>query len=169
MHYICCPICGTKLTARAAGDDGQVPYCENCGKYWFDTFPSSVIVLVHNEFGEIVLGKQSYMSDIYESFTSGYITPGETAEETAYREVEEEIGLELETLEYAGTYWFAKGGMLMHGFIGYAKKRDLTLSDEVDSAEWVPAEDAPPRMFPDSPGNAQYGVYKKFMAKRDRR
>lgn len=169
MHYIYCPICGKKLTTMDAGDDGQVPYCGNCEKYWFDTFPSSVIVLVHNEFGEIVLGRQGYMSDIYESFTSGYITPGETAEETACREVSEEIGLELETLEYAGTYWFARGEMLIYGFIGFAKKKELVLSDEVDAAEWVLAEDAPPRMFPDSPGNAQYEVYKRFMATRDQR
>ena len=166
MRYIFCPVCGAKLTTREAGDDGQVPYCDRCEKYWFDTFPSCVIVLVHNEFDEIVLGRQSYLSDRYASFTSGYITPGESAEETAYREVKEEIGLDLETLDYAGTYWFAKGDMLMHGFIGYAGKRELTLSPEVDSAEWVPALDAQSKMFPDSPGNAQYGVYRKYLERR---
>ena len=79
------------------------------------------------------------------SFVAGYITPGETAEETALREVQEEIGVTLDSLKYAGTYWFGKNELLMHGFIGRAKKCELILSQEVDSAQWVPAERVPVR------------------------
>ena len=46
--------------------------------------------------------------------------------------------------------------------IGYAKKQDFTLSPEVDSAEWGPLAKAPDLMYPDSPGNAQYGTYKVY-------
>ena len=163
MRYKFCPNCGTKLTEIKAGDEGMVPYCEPCKKMWFDTFASCVIVLTYNEFGEVVLQRQGYLSTEYSTLTSGYITPGENAEETAMREVKEELGLDLESLEYTGTYWFEKGDMLMHGFIGFAHKADLVLSEEVDSAEWVPAEDVPKTLFPDSPGNAAYAVYREFM------
>lgn len=163
MRYIFCPVCGSKLTEIRAGDDGMIPYCEDCKKRWFDTFQSCVIVLTYNEFDEIVLARQGYLSDKYASITSGYMTPGETAEETAIREVKEELGLDIETLEYAGTYWFSARDMLMHGFIGFAHKKELQLSTEVDSAEWVPALEAPKTMYPDEPGNSAYAIYRKFL------
>lgn len=166
MRYKFCPECGAKLTSKKAGDDGFVPFCEPCGKYWFDSFASCVIVLTYNEFDEVVLARQGYLSDKYATFTSGYMTPGETAEETALREVQEELGITLQQLTYAGTYWFGAKDMLMHGFIGYAPKCELTLSEEVDSAQWVPALEAPKTMFPDGPGNAAYGIYREYLKMR---
>lgn len=166
MHYKYCPECGSKLNDKPAGDDGNVPFCEKCNKYWFDSFSSCVIVLVYNEFDEVVLARQGYLSDKYASFTSGYMTPGETAEETAIREVKEEIGVDIQQLEYAGTYWFELRGQLMHGFIGYAPKCDLVLSKEVDSAEWVPAQEAPKTMFPDRPGNSAYAIFRRYLKMR---
>ena len=166
MRYKYCPLCGEKLTEIHAGDDGMVPYCSACDKRWFDSFQSCAIVLTYNEYDEIVLCRQGYMSDKYTTLTSGFMVPGETAEETAVREVKEELGLDLEKLTYAGTCWFAKGDMLMHGFIGFAYKKPLSLSEEVDSAEWVPALEVPKTLFPDSPGNAAFAVYRRFLEMR---
>lgn len=163
MTYLFCPICGNKLVSKQAGDDGFVPFCTECSRLWFDSFSSCSIVLVANEYNEIALLKQNYMSKKYTTLVSGYITPGENAEETAFREVKEEIGITLDSLEYAGTYWFAKKEILMHGFIGRAKKCQMTLSDEVDCAEWIPAKDAVKTLFPDAPGNAAFAIYKIFM------
>lgn len=119
VRYKYCPECGRKLCEKEAGDDGRVPFCTSCHKYWFDRFDSCVIVLVYNEYDEIVLCRQGYLSDLYTSFNSGYITPGETAEESAIREVKEELGLEIQSMEYAGIYWFAEREQLMRytGFI----------------------------------------------------
>lgn len=163
MRFVYCPRCGSKLVGKLAGDEGEVPYCENCDKLWFDMFSSCSIVLVANEYNEIALLRQNYMSDVHTTFVSGYITPGENAEETAVREVREEIGLDIDIPEYAGTYWFKKQGLLMHGFIARTKKQPLTLSTEVDWAEWTPAEDVIKTIFPDSPGNAAFAIYRKFM------
>lgn len=165
MRYKFCPECGSALIDRKAGDDGNVPYCEHCERFWFDSFGSCVIVLVANECNEIALLQQNYMSTEYMSFVSGYICPGENAEETAMREVEEEIGIKLESLEYAGTHWFAKKELLMHGFIGYAKRKEFVLSDEVDDAIWVPAEDIVDKIFPEKPGNAMFALYRQYMEK----
>lgn len=119
MRYQYCSACGKKLHEKQAGDDGDVPFCTLCNKYWFGSFASCVIVLVYNEYNEIVLCRQGYLSDRYTSFTSGYITPGETAEEAAIREIKEELGLGVQTLTCAGAYWFAQREQLMHGFLGY--------------------------------------------------
>lgn len=167
MRYHYCPVCGQKLNEKVAGDDGNVPFCTHCNKYWFDSFASCVIVLVYNEYNEIVLCRQGYLSDQYTSFTSGYIMPGETAEETAVREVKEELGLDIQTLEYAGTYWFAQREQLMHGFLSYVPKAKLVISDEIDSAQWTPAEDVTKTLFPDAPGNAAYAIYRIYMKNRN--
>ena len=166
MRYQYCPKCGRKLIQKQAGDDGLVPYCEACGKLWFDTFGSCVIIMIVNELEEVVMLRQKYMSDEYMNFVSGYITVGETAEEAARREVREETGLELEMLEYSGTWWFQEEELLMHGFIGRVRKQDFVLSQEVDAAEWIPLEKLPDYMYPDMPGNAQYGTYKVFMQRK---
>ena len=166
MRYKYCPECGTKLTEIQAGDDGMVPYCVPCVKRWFDSFHSCVIVLVYNENDEIALSRQGYLSRQYATLTSGFITPGETAEECALREVKEELGLELESLEYTGTYWFGMRDQLMHGFNGFAHKQELVLSEEIDSAEWIPALEAPGIMFPGRPGVAIYEVYHKYLKMR---
>lgn len=162
MRYKYCPECGAKLIGRQAGDDGLVPYCNNCKRYWFDSFSSCVIVMVVNELHEIALLKQSYISEQYETFVAGYITPGENAEEAATREVKEELGLTVENLIYEGTHWFDKREQLMHAYIGIVKKADFSTSSEVDGVSWIPLEEAPTRMFPDRPGNTQHLLYRKY-------
>lgn len=163
MRYKYCPECGCALIDKKAGDDGNIPYCEQCERFWFDSFGNCVIVLVANEYNEIALLQQNYMSTEYMSFVSGYICPGESAEETAMREVEEEIDIKLERLEYAGTYWFGEKDLLMHGFIGFAKKKDFVLSSEVDNAIWVPALDIVDKIFPEKPGNAMFALYRHYL------
>lgn len=163
MRYLYCPECGKKLTARAAGDDGEVSYCDACETYWFDSFKSCAIVMIYNEKNEIVLCKQNYLSDVYMTFTSGYMQPGETAEETAIREVKEELGIDAENLTYTGTYWFGKNDMLMHGFIAYSPKCDFVLSSEVDEAKWVSSQKVPEMIFPEVPGNAMWELYRYYL------
>ena len=169
MRYVYCPQCGAKLGEKQAGDDGAVPFCDGCNKYWFDSFECCVIILVANECGEIAMLRQNYMSDKYETFVSGFMKPGETAEETATREVSEELGLEITNLVYGGTCWFAEREQLMHGFIGFVKKSDFALSKEVDAASWVPASEAPARMFPERPGNSQHPLYRKYLEIKDKK
>lgn len=165
MHYKYCPQCGNKLIEKPAGDDGNVPFCENCNQYWFDTFSDCIIILVYNEFNEVVLARQEYLSTTSAVFTSGYISPGETAEEAAIREVKEEIGVDIKKVEYVGTYWFNARDQLMHGFIGFAPKCELVLSQEVDSAEWFPVEDVPKYMTFRSKQSSTSAIYEYYLKK----
>lgn len=161
MRFKFCPECGEKLTLKPMGDDGDTPFCEKCGRPWFDMFSSAVIVLVVNEYGEAALLQQNYMSEKYRVLVSGYIKPGETAEETARREVAEEIGIVLSDNRLIGTYWFDKKGMMMIGFIAHAKKAEFTLSCEVDSAEWVPVEKAINMVHPK--GSVSYALLEELL------
>lgn len=165
MHYRYCPECGEKLVDHPAGDDGMVPYCEHCARYYFDGFPTAVLTMVVNDRGEICMELQKYLSDEYWNFVSGYITPGETAEEAARREVKEEVGIELESIEYVSSYWYVPKGILMLGFIGKAKTDSITPSKEVNEAKWVPYGEARPLFFPEGSGNLQYPLYQAYLRK----
>ena len=137
MHYIYCPHCGNKLISKEIGDEGLIPYCTNCDMPLWDTFTTSIIVAVVNEKNEIALLKQNYVSETKYVLVAGIMKIGESAEETAIREIEEEIGQKVNSLEFIKTYSYDKKEMLMIGFKANVTKAELNLSKEVDAAEWV--------------------------------
>lgn len=152
MRFSYCPFCGAKLGMRVCGDEGEVPYCDRCSRPWFDMFSSAAIILVVNGEGKVALLDQSYLSTEYKNLVSGYIKPGESAEECALREVEEEIGIHLKSLTLLFTRWFTKAQVLMVGFIGRTDETELTLSGEVDAAGWYTPEEAIKLVHPKETG-----------------
>ena len=162
MRFTYCPDCGRKLIDKVIGDEGYVPYCEGCKRPLFDMFSSCVIVLVTDGKGKVVLLRQSYISNEYYNLVSGYIKPKERAEDTAYREVEEEVGLNLKSLDFAFTRWFDKKDMLMLGFIGTTDDVELSLSGEVDSAIWIDAQTALSMVHPK--GSVSYELVERLLS-----
>lgn len=143
MEYKFCPDCGSKLEHRNLGDEKNVPWCVRCEKPWFPIFSVATIALVYDENNRVLLLQQKYIHPVYRNLVSGYIQPGERAEETAVREIREETGLETEHLEFCGTWWFERKQMMMIGYMARVKSGELKLSKEVDDAEWVDAAEAP--------------------------
>lgn len=137
MHFTYCCHCGTKTILKEIGDEGEIPYCPSCEIPLWDMFTTSIICAVVNECGEIALLRQDYVSKTHYVCVAGIMKLGESAEETAKREVKEEIGLDVSELEFIQTYPYIKKEMLMLGFKAVVKKADFILSGEVDRAEWV--------------------------------
>ena len=75
-------------------------------------------------------------------FPGGKPELGESALDTAIREVKEEIGQDVESLEFIRSYPYEKREMLMLGYKATVRKKDFKLSGEVDSVEWVKYENA---------------------------
>jgi 8-oxo-dGTP pyrophosphatase MutT (NUDIX family) len=80
----------------------------------------------------------------------GHIDPGENAQQAARREVREETGLEAEPVEKLGDirYWYSRGGERVLKVVSFwlFRYRSGSVRDhdhEVDSAEWIPLEEAP--------------------------
>lgn len=142
MHFTYCPHCGSELTKKEIGDEGLVPFCEPCKMPLFDMFSTCVICAVTNEYGEIALLKQGDVPNTRYVCVAGYMKIGESAEESATREIEEEIGQKVQELTFIRSYPYEKKEMLMLGFHAKVKKADLSLSVEVDDAEWVPFSEA---------------------------
>lgn len=167
MRHVFCAGCGQKLTMRSAGDDGLVPYCESCKKYWFDSFSTCVIVLIVNEKGEVLLLRQDYLSKQHATIVSGYMKPHENAEQAARREVMEEVGVALPRMRYVGSCWFDSGDMLMLGYIGYAETNDIRLSEEVNAAAWVAAEEAARYVVPKMPNSPVHMLLEAYLTEKN--
>lgn len=141
MRFVHCPACGERLTGKSLGDEGLVPWCPHCDRPWFDMFSTCVIAAVVNEQGEVALLREA-RDPSREVLVAGYIKPGESAEDTARREIQEELGLQIEEIRLHWTTWHPKAEQLMIAFVAQARKAPLMLSCETQSAEWVPLSEA---------------------------
>jgi NAD+ diphosphatase len=136
MTFEYCPKCGKKLVPKECGDDGNIPFCENCQRPFFPfSYPCVICLCVTEETNEAVLIKQAYVSDHYVQ-VAGYIKEGETPEEAAAREIYEEVGLDASEINYIGSFYHEKSGNLMLGYACKVKKEPLRLSSEVDSGDF---------------------------------
>ena len=144
MKFKFCPYCGNQLGKKDIGDEGFIPFCENCDVPLWDMFTTSVIAAVVNEQDEVVLLRQNYVSETKHVCVAGIMKIGESAEDTVVREIAEEIGLTVKEVTYIRSYPYDKKEMLMLGFMAVVEKEEFTLSGEVDSAEWVTFDEALP-------------------------
>ena len=141
MRFTHCPDCGQPLSARPLGDEGLVPWCEGCGRPWFDSFSTCIIAAVMNAAGEVLLQREARRPD-REVLVAGYIKPGESAEDAARREISEETGLAASALRYIASWPHMNGNMLMLGFAAQAEGAACPASAEVLSSRWVSLDEA---------------------------
>ncbi|BAL92557.1 putative NUDIX hydrolase [Actinoplanes missouriensis 431] len=137
------PRTGRPTTAVEAGwaradADGQL--------MWPRTDPA-MIVLVHDGVagpsGRCLLGHNASWPtgpDGVRRFSclAGYVEPGESAEAAVVREVQEEVGITLSSLRYAGSQSWPYPGSLMLGFHAVADPGQVLRLDpeEIDEAHW---------------------------------
>ena len=142
MRFTYCPHCGNKLGQKEIGDEGMIPFCEQCNIPLWDMFTTSIIVAVVNEYDEVALLRQNYVSATNYVCVAGIMKIGESAEETVIREVKEEIGQDVVSLSFVRSYPYEKKEMLMLGYKATVKKQEFSLSGEVDAVEWVKFDQA---------------------------
>jgi len=142
MHFTYCPHCGQKAIQKEIGDEGLIPFCENCCIPLWDIVTPCIICAVVNENREVALLRQNYVSATNYVCVAGVMKNGESAEDTAVREIKEEIGQDVKELKFIQTYPYEKKEMLMIGFKAVVDKKALALSGEVDAAQWFPYEEA---------------------------
>jgi len=152
MEFKHCPDCGAKLMRKDIGDEGPTPFCETCARPFISFSSPAVIAAVVNERREVALLKQSYVSESHWVLVAGYVTQGEAAEQAAAREIEEETGLAVTSLDYISSYHHARRDLLMLGFLARVDKADFKPSCEVDDVRWFPLHEASAHLIPGSIG-----------------
>jgi NAD+ diphosphatase len=151
MKYNYCPKCGKKLEIKYSWDEGGVPYCPIDDIMYFDTPKPCIIVAVVNE-DKILLLKQSYTFKDSKVLVSGYVTNGETVEETVVREVKEETGITVSDIKYLGSEFLYNKEIIMLTFMAYYVEGDIKKSEEVEGVEWGNLKDAISEMTEDEIG-----------------
>ncbi|MEK6263556.1 MAG: NUDIX domain-containing protein [Clostridium sp.] len=151
MKFKYCPHCGKELTLKDSWDEGAVPYCNLDDIMFFDT-PKPCIVVAVMKGKEILLLKQSYTFKNSKVLVSGYVTNGESVEETVYREVKEETGISVGTIKYLGSEYLASKEIIMLTFSAMYVDGYIIKSSEVEDAEWKHIDDALCEMSEDEIG-----------------
>ncbi len=142
MRFSFCPDCGKRLSARDLGDELNVPWCDGCGKPWFEMFPCCVIVLARRQGKYALIKQNSCEKSERDKFVcvSGYIKTGESGKQAAIREVKEELGLDVLSCSLVSTYVYNKKQMLMLGYAADVSEGEFQLSDELCGAQWFDVE-----------------------------
>lgn len=151
MKFNYCPVCGRRLEIKDSWDEGGVPYCPADDIMYFDT-PKPCIVVAIVKDNEILLLKQSYIYENSRVLLSGYVTNGESVEETVHREVLEEAGLLIKDLKYLGSDYLCSKEIVMLTFMARYDSGEISKSPEVDLAEWISLDNALLEMTEDEIG-----------------
>lgn len=130
-----CPSCGSPTETRNAG---HARACTGpaCGALQFPRCDPAVIVRVVHD-GRCLLARQPSFAPRLRSVLAGFAEPGESLEAAVAREVEEEVGLRLASVSYAGSQPWPFPYSLMVGFIAEAVGDEIRVdARELESAEW---------------------------------
>lgn len=130
-----CCFCGKKLISKMLYDGDREKYCQQCDHVFFDTPYPAVIVVVTNA-DKILLTRSVGWTHPYYGLVAGHVKSGETAEETAIREVHEEVGLEVFDLRFLKTYSDKDRNLLMIGFKAETNNTHIRKSRELEKATW---------------------------------
>lgn len=162
MKFKYCPKCGNELIEKYSWDEGGVPYCPVDDIMYFDTPKPCVVVAVIKD-NNILLLKQSYIFKDSKVLVSGYVTNGETVEETVYREVKEETGIMVSNIKYLGSEYLPSKELIMLTFMADYLEGEINKSDEVEWVDWGELENALCEMKEDEIGkNVVRKVLKKI-------
>lgn len=159
MKYKYCPVCGRKLEEKYSWDEGGVPYCSFDNIMFFDTPKPCIIAAVIRE-NEILLLQQNYTFKDSKVLVSGYVSNGETVEETVLREIKEETGITAKSPKYLGSYYLKDKELIMLTFMVEYVEGEIVKSGEVDGASWESLEEALCKMKSDKIGSS---VVKKVL------
>jgi NAD+ diphosphatase len=136
--------CGRCGEETSLADKGQSRACEPCGLSVYPRLSPCVIVLVTRD-EELLLAAGAGANRRFYSCLAGFVEPGETCEQAVQREVMEEVGVEVDDIQYHGSQPWPFPGQLMLGFTAKWRSGDINIDpEEIDEAIWCTADNLPP-------------------------
>jgi NAD+ diphosphatase len=133
-HY--CGFCGSETRSIAAGHER---YCQQCDSTVYPrTDPAAIMAITHQE--RLLLARNPQWPENQYSVLAGFVEPGESFEQAVKREVLEEVGINVESIEYFGSQPWPFPHSIMIGFFAQASHCDINMQDEeLETAFWVTA------------------------------
>jgi NAD+ diphosphatase len=130
-----CPVCGAPTESI---NGGWARLCTREGVEHYPRTDPAVIVAITDPDDRLLLAHVSYHSPRRYSHLAGYVEPGESLEQAAHREVMEEAGIALGSLEYVGSQPWPFPASIMIGFTARATTTQIVVDgEEVTDAAWV--------------------------------
>ncbi|MEN3791741.1 NAD(+) diphosphatase [Fulvimarina sp. MAC3] len=129
-----CSKCGGETEARLAGANRQ---CTRCNTIVFPRINPVSIMLIHDDAGRCILGRQPHFPASSWSCLAGFVEAGETLEGAVRRETVEEAGIEVGKVRYRFSQPWPFPGNLMLGFTARALSGDVRFdSNELEACRW---------------------------------
>jgi NAD+ diphosphatase len=133
-----CPKCGTATVVAGAG---AVRHCPSCGQDRFPRTDPAIIVAITDPDDRLLLARQGVWATGRHSVLAGFVEAGESLEQTVHREVFEESGIRLSSVEYFGSQPWPFPRSIMLGFRARASTGAITVDgEEIVSARWFTRE-----------------------------
>ncbi|MEM9570250.1 MAG: NAD(+) diphosphatase [Pseudomonadota bacterium] len=136
-----CSKCGAESEPAEAG---WKRVCPSCGAEHFPrTDPVAIMLAVKDD--KCLLGRQAGWPAGFWSALAGFVEPGETVEQAATRELEEEAGIKADpaNAEYLFCQPWPFPSSLMVGIIVEADTMEVSVEqDELEAARWITREEA---------------------------
>lgn len=138
--------CGKCGASTKFAKSGHSRICSNsqCAKEHFPRIEPAVIFSVENRQSEpkLLLARQANWDENRYSVLAGFVEPGESLEQAVAREGFEEVGLNLEKIEYVASQPWPFPSSLMLGFESETTGDQVRLLDqELEKSIWVTAEE----------------------------
>lgn len=138
--------------------------CDACGAISYPTIAPAVSVAV-TQGDRLLLARNAKAPSHFFSLIAGYVEAGEAPEQTAHREVWEEVGLHIHNLRYVGSQPWGVSQALMLGFHGeLVGSSHITLQEsELSEARWFTRQEIKPNP---TPASLSFDMIEKFRTHR---
>jgi NAD+ diphosphatase len=135
-----CSACGDTLSNVP---DVMEKKCRSCGASFFPNLSPAIMVLVQKEH-QILLARSPHFKPGIYSVIAGFVDIGESAEEAVYREVKEEVGIEISQLTYFGSQSWPFPNSFMMAFTAHTSSEKLIIDpNEIEDAKWFDVDNLP--------------------------
>jgi len=126
--------------------------CLTCNSIVYPRISPAIIVAVIKD-DQILLAHATRFPPNRYSVIAGFVEPGETLEECVRRELQEEVGLKVHTINYFGSQPWSFPDGLMVAFTAQCSTEEITIdNDEISAAAWFSPHNLPnPSNLPDKP------------------
>lgn len=135
-----CSRCGSRTGPKK---DERAKLCPQCGLVDYPAISPAIIVAVVKD-REILLAQARRFVTRFYSVLAGFVEPGETFEECVQREVKEEVGLDVDRIEYFGSQPWPFPNSLMVAFTAVHAGGEIKIDGtEIVDAQWFTANTLP--------------------------